>query len=317
LPTPDKGRTGDKTARVTGISRRTLEKAEAVVTAAEAEPEKYGALREQMDRSGRVDGAYRRLTGKDNRNDIGPDSAHFEVAAELKTLIVTKAPGWTGAIAETQAELNAAEKRFRDDGARGHWLIVAPRERLVVDHRVIQWLLLTTPAPPAVTHIEWAFALCDAADKARCPAWVSERLTGKSRPQRPGMTLPRELPIPRQTPRDNIGADSRAEAERLRVRVEELQADKHRLELKVTGLEREIEELRGKFAATGASTTGDMSSSEFQAAIKKWEDTVEVQRGIIAKLESELASLRAGVAAPPADPRDPGPMPAFLVRSAS
>jgi chromosome segregation ATPase len=96
---------------------------------------------------------------------------------------------------------------------------------------------------------------------------------------------------------DGIGADGRAEAERLRVRVEELQADKRRLEIKIAGLESEVEELRAKLA-TG--TGGDMSASEFQTAIKKWEDTVETQRGIIAKLESENANLRAGVAAPPA-----------------
>jgi hypothetical protein len=228
----------------------------------------------------------------------------FEVAAELKHLVATKATGWTGAIVGTQAEVNAAEKRLRDDGAAGHWLIVAPRERVVVDHRIIQWLLLTAPplrddnGKPVVVHIEWAFALCTAAREARCPAWISECLTGKSHPQRPGMLWPRALPIPREMPRDDIGADSRVEAERLRVRVEELQAQVRQRDFKITGLESEIEELRGKLV-TG--TGGGMSNSEFQTAIKKWEETVEVQRGIIARLENENANLRAGAAAPPAD----------------
>jgi N6-adenosine-specific RNA methylase IME4 len=61
LPTPDKGRVGDKTARAVGIGRRTLEKAEAVVDAAEAEPEKFGKLLAAMDRTGRANGVYRRL----------------------------------------------------------------------------------------------------------------------------------------------------------------------------------------------------------------------------------------------------------------
>jgi uncharacterized protein UPF0137/DUF3102 family protein len=169
----------------------------------------------------------------------------FEVAAELKDLI-TKAPGWTGATVGTQAEVNVAIERLRDDDAPGHWLIVAPRERLVVDYRVIQWLLLTAPPPPAVARIEWAFALCDAAEQARCPAWVSERLTGKSHPQRPGMTWPRALPIPQQAPADDIGADSRAENERLRARVEELQAQVRQRDIKIDGLERANRALRAE-----------------------------------------------------------------------
>jgi hypothetical protein len=107
--------------------------------------------------------------------------------------------------------------------------------------------------------------------------------------------------------RDDIGANSTAEAARLRVRVDELQAEKRRLEIKILGLESEIEELRGKLKAGG-----DMSIGEFQLAIKKWEETVEVQRGIIARLENENAHLRAGVGALPADDG----IPEFLRRAA-
>ena len=107
-------------------------------------------------------------------------------------------------------------------------------------------------------------------------------------------------------PRDDIGPDSAAEAERLRVVVEELQADKRRLEIKIRGLESEVEELRAKLKAGG-----DMSFPEFQIAIKKYEETVEVQRGIIARLENE--KLRAGVGPPPAD--DGLDIPGFLDRT--
>ena len=51
----------DKIARYLGVGRTTIERAEAVVEAAEEEPEEYGYLVEQMDRSGKVAGAYRRL----------------------------------------------------------------------------------------------------------------------------------------------------------------------------------------------------------------------------------------------------------------
>ena len=56
-----KGNALDKVATVAGMHRTTLAKAEAVVDAAEAEPEKFGPLLEQMDRTGRVNGVYRRL----------------------------------------------------------------------------------------------------------------------------------------------------------------------------------------------------------------------------------------------------------------
>jgi ParB/RepB/Spo0J family partition protein len=56
-----KGNALDKVAAVVGKHRTTLAKAEAIVEAAEAEPEKYGKLKADMDRSGRANGVYRRL----------------------------------------------------------------------------------------------------------------------------------------------------------------------------------------------------------------------------------------------------------------
>src|SRR5712692_7156078 len=52
----------DKIARYLGVGRTTIERAEAVVEAAEEDPEEYGHLVEQMDRNGKVASAYRRLT---------------------------------------------------------------------------------------------------------------------------------------------------------------------------------------------------------------------------------------------------------------
>ncbi len=52
----------DKIARYLGVGRTTIERAEAVMEAAEEDPEEYGHLVEQMDRSGKVAGAFRRLT---------------------------------------------------------------------------------------------------------------------------------------------------------------------------------------------------------------------------------------------------------------
>ena len=51
----------DKIADVVGKQRTTLAKAEAVVVAAEADPDRFGGLVRYMDESGRVDRAYKRL----------------------------------------------------------------------------------------------------------------------------------------------------------------------------------------------------------------------------------------------------------------
>jgi MT-A70/ParB-like nuclease domain len=61
LPTSSKGRAADKVAKATSMGRRTLEKAEAIVDAAKAEPKKFGKLLEAMDRTGQVNGIYKQL----------------------------------------------------------------------------------------------------------------------------------------------------------------------------------------------------------------------------------------------------------------
>ena len=52
----------DNIARYLGVGRRSTIEREAVVEAAEQEPEEYGYLVEQRDRIGKVVGAFRRLS---------------------------------------------------------------------------------------------------------------------------------------------------------------------------------------------------------------------------------------------------------------
>ena len=54
-------RATDLIGKLFNESRKQVEKRLAIVDAAEAEPEKFGPLKEQMDRTGRVNGVYRRL----------------------------------------------------------------------------------------------------------------------------------------------------------------------------------------------------------------------------------------------------------------
>jgi N6-adenosine-specific RNA methylase IME4 len=55
------GSARDKIGAVAAVSGRTLQKIVAVVAAAEAEPERFGKLLADMDRTGRVNGVHRRL----------------------------------------------------------------------------------------------------------------------------------------------------------------------------------------------------------------------------------------------------------------
>ncbi len=59
--TSSNGRALDKVAAVVGVHRTTIAKAEAIVDAAEAEPDRFGKLLDDMDRTGRVHGVFRRL----------------------------------------------------------------------------------------------------------------------------------------------------------------------------------------------------------------------------------------------------------------
>jgi len=61
FPHPEQGKTRHKAARGVGFSGRTLEKAEAIVEAAEQDPERFGKLLADMDRTGRVNGVHKRL----------------------------------------------------------------------------------------------------------------------------------------------------------------------------------------------------------------------------------------------------------------
>ena len=70
LPQASKGSTGDKVAKAVGKKRRTLEKAEAIVAAAETFPQRYADLVERLEEDGaRVDIIHRELKQREARTD--------------------------------------------------------------------------------------------------------------------------------------------------------------------------------------------------------------------------------------------------------
>jgi len=83
------GKTRDKVAAPLGVSGRTLEKARAVVRAAEAAPKQFGHLVAEMDRTGKVNAAHRELRrARDQERHLNT----VPKAGKFKTLVLD--PPW-------------------------------------------------------------------------------------------------------------------------------------------------------------------------------------------------------------------------------
>jgi N6-adenosine-specific RNA methylase IME4 len=107
----ERGRARDLAARAAGGKRRTIEKAAAVVDAAEAEPEKYGKLQSDMDRTGKVDGPFKRLTVMKQTEALRAAPPPLPMNGPYKTLLIDfPVPGETD---KDQEAIDAAGRSFR------------------------------------------------------------------------------------------------------------------------------------------------------------------------------------------------------------
>jgi ParB family transcriptional regulator, chromosome partitioning protein len=79
-----KGKTRDKVSRYTGIKRTSLKKAEAVIAASEAEPEnkEIAGLVKEMDATGKIDGAYQKLTAAQDKEAKPKPATNGAAAAD-------------------------------------------------------------------------------------------------------------------------------------------------------------------------------------------------------------------------------------------
>jgi N6-adenosine-specific RNA methylase IME4 len=93
LPQPER-KTRDSVAAAVGMSGRTFEKAVAVVAAADADPE-MGDLVEQMDRTGKVDAAYRELKRRENRAAVAASPIVTAHVAGQRYQTIVLDPPWS------------------------------------------------------------------------------------------------------------------------------------------------------------------------------------------------------------------------------
>jgi N6-adenosine-specific RNA methylase IME4 len=121
LPTAVKGRAADKAAKATGKKRRTLEKAEAVVKAAEDEPERYSDLAERLnDDDAKVDAIHREMKQRQERasfearKERGGDVADLIAMAEAgrRFKVIYGDPAWEFKVYSGKGKQRSADRYY-------------------------------------------------------------------------------------------------------------------------------------------------------------------------------------------------------------
>jgi ParB-like chromosome segregation protein Spo0J len=80
-----KGKARDKIGAAVGMSGKNYEKAKAVVKEAEENPAEFGPVKEEMDRTGKVDPAYKKVRAKKPRQAKEADLQKFLIGQAAKT----------------------------------------------------------------------------------------------------------------------------------------------------------------------------------------------------------------------------------------
>jgi ParB family chromosome partitioning protein len=93
FPGSSKGRAADKVATLVGKDRKTIEKARAIRDAARAEPDKFGKLQTDMDRTGRVNGVYRRLRNEQQAEILRAEPPPLPGNGPYRVLVID--PPWS------------------------------------------------------------------------------------------------------------------------------------------------------------------------------------------------------------------------------
>ena len=92
FPGLEQGRALDHVAKIVGKDRKTIEKARAIRDAAIAEPERFGKLQADMDRTGRVDGPFKRLKVMRQAASIRAEPPPYPARGPYR--VITADPPW-------------------------------------------------------------------------------------------------------------------------------------------------------------------------------------------------------------------------------
>jgi N6-adenosine-specific RNA methylase IME4 len=109
-----KGNASDLVAAYVGKDRKTIQRAQEVIDAAERDPDKYGSLRDQMDKTGNVNGPWKRLQVHNQVADINARKANGTLAVPEGKFdrIVADMPWPYEADDETPAERGRAVRGY-------------------------------------------------------------------------------------------------------------------------------------------------------------------------------------------------------------
>lgn len=106
------GRAADKVAEYLGRDRKTIAKAEEVVAAAEQNPKKFGHLVEQMDKTGKVSGAHKRLQILQQTAAIKKAKPGVPMQGPYAAMTIDY-PWWSDGDDASQEEIDAAGRSIR------------------------------------------------------------------------------------------------------------------------------------------------------------------------------------------------------------
>lgn len=112
-PEPEEtGRALDKAAKEVGWSGKTLEKAREVTAAAHADSEQFGDLLEKMNRTGKVDGAYRELKARQKKAELATKKASAKVK---KAVVIGDFREKMAALADDSVDLVFTDPPYDED----------------------------------------------------------------------------------------------------------------------------------------------------------------------------------------------------------
>jgi N6-adenosine-specific RNA methylase IME4 len=171
---PGRGRAADQVAAFVGRDRRTIDKAEAVVDAAERNPEKFGKLRDDMNRTGRVDGPFRRLQVMEQAENIKKAPPGVPMRGPYGTVVIDFP--WPHEPEMEQEELDARGRSLRPYAAmsiKAGAKFLAEQVKPILKDDCVVWFWTTN------FHMPYAFHLLQALgfrEHSTIGTWVKSRL---------------------------------------------------------------------------------------------------------------------------------------------